>query len=82
MRDNDLKDLSRFLRELQAETDRGLALVGAALIDDKIRATLAAFFVEGPAAARVSPDQVRWRSIGDEKPPEGSPVLGIFEAKK
>ena len=192
MRDDDLKDLSRFLRELQAETDRGLALVGAAVIDDKIRATLAAFFVEGPAAARlldggdaplstfsartdaclvlglidafehgeisllrkvrnefahglhgttfqserirgycsglkshlpegsghpneprlrftnsvvslatrlyyrpewvaqerriakewISPDQVRWRSIDDEKPPEGSPVLGIFKAKK
>jgi len=25
---------------------------------------------------------VRWRSIDDEKPPEGSPVLGILEAKK
>lgn len=53
MRDDDLKDLSRFLRELQAETDRGLALVGAAVIDDKLRDTLAAYFVEGPSGVRL-----------------------------
>jgi mannitol operon repressor len=44
--EEDLKFFSNFLRELQAESDRGLALVGAALIDDRLRATLAAFFAE------------------------------------
>lgn len=37
MRDEDIKNFSAFLKEFQAETDRGAALVGAALI----RATLA-----------------------------------------
>src|SRR4051812_16444590 len=53
MQDDDLKDLSRFLAELQAESDRGLALVGAAVIDDRLRETLASFVVEGPLGARL-----------------------------
>lgn len=193
MQNDDLKNLSRFLGELQFETDRGLALVGAAVIDDKLRATLEAFFVEGATGTKlldggdaplstfsartdtclalglidtfehgeisllrkirnkfahglhgttfqsepirgycsglksdlpegaghptneprfrftnsvislamrlyyrpawvarerrvakewVSPDEVRWRTIEDEKPPDGSPVLGIFKIKQ
>jgi|SRR5581483_867719 len=53
MRDADLKDLSIFLAELQEETDRGLALVAASVLDDKLRAVLAAFFVENSAARRL-----------------------------
>jgi DNA-binding MltR family transcriptional regulator len=190
MRDADQEDLSRFLTELQTETDRGLALVAASVLDDKLRGVLTAFFAENSAASRlldsgnaplgtfssradachalgliddfehqeitlvrkvrnefahglhgtrfqtepirgfcsslksnlpedaghpttdarfrfinsvvslvsrlyyrsewvakerraakewVSPDQVRWRSFKDEKPPEGAPVLGIFK---
>ncbi len=53
MQDDDLKDLSRFLAELHAETDRGLALVGAAVIDDILRETLKSFVVEGPMGAKL-----------------------------
>lgn len=38
------EDLARFVDELKRESDRGLALVGAALIDDKVGDTLKAFF--------------------------------------
>ncbi len=51
MRDNDLADFSAFLQEFQGETDRGAALVGAALIDLKLADTLRSFMVS-PAAAR------------------------------
>jgi len=47
MREQDLKDFSAFLAEFQAETDRGAALVGAALIDHKLTDILRAFMVEG-----------------------------------
>ena len=50
MREADLKDFSAFLHEFQAETDRGAALVGAALLDQKLSDTLRSFFVEGSAA--------------------------------
>lgn len=53
MRPEDLTDLSRFLEELQTESDRGLALVGASVLDDKVRATLASFFVECRPASRL-----------------------------
>jgi mannitol operon repressor len=53
MRNADLEDLAQFLRELQTETDRGLALVAASVLDDKLRAVLAAFFVEGSVASRL-----------------------------
>jgi hypothetical protein len=46
-------DLARFLGELRLESDRGLALVGAAVIDDKLRATLAAFFVDCSAVPKL-----------------------------
>ena len=41
----DAKDLSQFLGELQTETDRGLPLVAAALIDEKLLEALQGFFV-------------------------------------
>jgi len=50
MRKTDLKDFSAFLTEFQAETDRGAALVGAALIDLRLSETLRGFMVS-PAAA-------------------------------
>jgi mannitol operon repressor len=53
MRDDDLKNLSRSLQELQSESDRGLALVGAAVIDDKLRETPGAFFVQGAEGSRL-----------------------------
>jgi mannitol operon repressor len=39
-----------FLGELQSESDRGLALVGASVLDDKLRAILGGFFVKCNAA--------------------------------
>lgn len=53
MRDNDIKDFSAFLSEFQAETDRGAALVGASLIDQKLADTLRAFMVNGNIAGRL-----------------------------
>ena len=53
MRADDLNDLSRFLGDLQAELNRGLALVGASVLDDKLRATLSSFFVECNAASKL-----------------------------
>jgi mannitol operon repressor len=50
MRAEDQQDFSRFISELQQETDRGLALVGAALLDDKLANTLRSFFCEGKSA--------------------------------
>ena len=44
MRLEDAEDLSKFVSELRQETDRGLPLVCAALIDDKLQGTLLAFF--------------------------------------
>ena len=53
MRDDELKNLSRFLHELQSESDRGPVLVGAAVVDDKLRETLTAFFGEGAEGSRL-----------------------------
>ncbi|MEA1015140.1 hypothetical protein [Sphingosinicella sp. LY1275] len=47
------EDLAAFVSELQKESDRGLALVGAALIDEKLKETLRAFFVEGKVASKL-----------------------------
>jgi mannitol operon repressor len=47
MREADLKDFSAFLHEFQSETDRGAALVGAAVIDQRLSDTLRAFMVAG-----------------------------------
>lgn len=40
MHEEHLKDLSEFLSELDNETDRGLALVGAAFLDDILKRSL------------------------------------------
>lgn len=53
MREADLKDFSAFLREFQSETDRGAALVGASLIDQKLADTLRAFFVAAKSAGEL-----------------------------
>lgn len=47
------EDLASFVKELQAETDRGLPLVGAALIDEKLLNTLGAFLVEGKSVTKL-----------------------------
>lgn len=51
MRDEDIRDFSAFLKEFQDETDRGAALVGAAVIDDRLCETLRAFMVSDKAAS-------------------------------
>lgn len=56
MNPDDLKDLSSFFSELQKETDRGLPLVAAALIDEKLLETLQAFLCAGKAADRLLVD--------------------------
>lgn len=50
------QDLASFTSELQRESDRGLALVAAALIDEKLGETLAAFFCESYKSARLLSD--------------------------
>jgi hypothetical protein len=47
VRGADIEDFKSFLKEFQSETDRGAALVGASLIDQKLLDTLRAFLVEG-----------------------------------
>jgi mannitol operon repressor len=67
MRDEDLKDFSAFLKEFQSESDRGAALVGAALIDHKLADTLRAFMVRG--------------KVADELIDGGTAPLGTFSAR-
>ncbi len=51
------EDLAKFVEELKRESDRGLALVAAALIDDKLGETLRSFFCdESPSAAKLLDD--------------------------
>ena len=52
-REDVIDDLSRFLDELNKESDRGLALVGAALIDEKLSKTLRSYFCEENAADKL-----------------------------
>lgn len=46
MREEDVKYFSSFLSEFQEETDRGAALVGAALIDDRLERLLKSHLLE------------------------------------
>jgi mannitol operon repressor len=46
MREEDVRYLSEFLSEFQSETDRGAALVGAALIDDRLERLLRSHFLD------------------------------------
>ena len=50
------EDLSGFVEELKRETDRGLPLVAAALIDDRLTETLRAFFCEVPSVGKLLDD--------------------------
>lgn len=50
------EDLAKFVVELKRETDRGLPLVGAALIDDRLTETLRSFFCESPSASKLIDD--------------------------
>jgi hypothetical protein len=47
------EDLSSFLKELQSETDRGLPLVGASLIDEKLLRTLESFLINCKAQKKL-----------------------------
>ncbi|MGI5868492.1 MAG: MltR family transcriptional regulator [Kiritimatiellia bacterium] len=47
------EDLVYFLDELEHETDRGLPLVGAAVIDEKLHETLKAFFVKRKSSTKL-----------------------------
>lgn len=67
MREAELRDFSAFLNEFQAETDRGAAMVGAALLDQKLADTLRSFFVAGKSA--------------DQLLDGGSAPLGTFSAR-
>ena len=49
-------DLAKFIDELRRETDRGLPLVGAALIDDRLTETLRSFFCKVPSTAKLLDD--------------------------
>jgi hypothetical protein len=74
MREEDIRDFSAFLKEFQTETDRGAALVGAALIDQKLSDTLRSFFVVGNTAAELldlRPDQDLPCSRSDRRPRVG-----------
>lgn len=53
MRLDHAEDLAKFVEELKKETDRGLPLVGTALIDEKLRDTLEAFFVTKRSASKL-----------------------------
>lgn len=48
MRDKDLKYFSDFLKEFQSETDRGAALAGGALIEDRLERILRSHFLSVP----------------------------------
>lgn len=53
MRLADVEDLGQFLEELNRETDHGLPLVGAALIDSRLEETLRSFFCEGRMSSKL-----------------------------
>jgi hypothetical protein len=46
LREEDVKYFSEFLKEFQGETDRGAALVGAALIDERLERLLSSHFLD------------------------------------
>ncbi len=53
MRLDHAQDLAIFVEELKKETDRGLPLVGTALIDEKLHDTLNAFFIESKSTKNI-----------------------------
>ncbi len=46
-------DLGEFLAAFNAESDRGAALAAASLLDDRLHAILAAFFIESAASQQL-----------------------------
>lgn len=50
------EDLAAFVGELQRESDRGLALVACALIDERLDETLRSFFRETPSTDKLLGD--------------------------
>jgi len=50
---SDLAELAAFVKEFKAETDRGAALVGAALVDNRLERLLRSHFREGAAADKL-----------------------------
>jgi hypothetical protein len=67
MNEAQLSRFNAFMAEFQDETDRGAALVGAALIDQMLKETLEAFLVDGNASAELLED--------------GNGPLGTFSAR-
>ncbi len=53
MRELDVADFNAFLKEFQGETDRGAALVGAALIDHRLTNTLRSFMISNKVANKL-----------------------------
>ena len=53
MRPEDIEYFSVFLKEFQAETDRGTALVGAALLDKQLHDLLRSHFLEKKASSEL-----------------------------
>jgi mannitol operon repressor len=48
-----LKEFMAFLEQLKAESERGEVLISAAMIDDLLMRTVAAFLIEGASANRL-----------------------------
>ena len=67
MTEKDVKYFSEFLREFQQETDRGAALVGAALIDSRLERLLESHFTD--------------KQLAEELLRGGNAPLGSFSAK-
>ncbi len=67
MRLDQAEDLAQFVEELKRETDRGLPLVGAALIDEKLLETLQSFFCNDKSSEKLLSD--------------GSAPLGTFSSR-
>jgi hypothetical protein len=67
MREEDTKYFSEFLAEFQKETDRGAALVGAALIDTRLKAVLRSHFLNS--------------KVVEELIEGGSAPLGTFSSR-
>lgn len=61
------EDLAKFVEELKRESDRGLALVATALIDDRLKESLRSFFCNEKSANRLLD--------------EGNAALGSFSAR-
>jgi mannitol operon repressor len=53
VKEKDTADLAHFFSELQRETDRGLPLVAAALLDEKLLEALQSFLCIGKSAERL-----------------------------